>query len=101
MSDTDVDLSRLERQIGRLLRVGVAVSATALGAGLVLALAGVPLARPLLNAGLVVLMAIPFTRIVASFADAVRRRDRLLAGSTAIVLCVMLLSLVYALHVRR
>lgn len=94
---SEENLSRLETQIGRLLRVGVVVSATLLSIGLVLTLAGAPVADRLLQMGLVVLMAIPFTRILASFADALRRRDRLLAGSTAVVLLVMALSLVYSL----
>ena len=92
------DLSRLEEQIGRLLRVGVVLCAIALGLALALALAGNGWASPLLRIGLAILMAIPVTRIAASFFDAMRRRDALLAFSTAIVLLVMALTLLYSLH---
>ena len=75
---TDAELSRLEHQIGRVLRVGVVLSAIALAAGLVCRFAGIRRARSqLLRIGLVILlMAIPVARIVASFVDAIRRRDR-------------------------
>ena len=53
------DLSRLEAQIGRLLRVGVVLCAIALGFGLALAFAGNAWASPLLRVGLAILMAIP------------------------------------------
>ncbi len=92
------DLTRLEEQIGRLLRVGVLLSAVTLGLGLALALAGHPWSSPLLRVGLAILMAIPVTRIAASFFDAMRRRDALLAAATAIVLFVMALTLIYSLR---
>lgn len=94
---TDQDLTRLEHQIGRVLRLGVMLSAGALGLGLLLSFAHVAAAPWLLNAGLVLLMAIPVTRIAASFGDAVRRRDRLLGWATAIVLLVMATTLGYQL----
>ncbi|HUL72151.1 MAG TPA: DPP IV N-terminal domain-containing protein [Vicinamibacterales bacterium] len=94
------ELSRLEEQIGRVLRLGVALSATTLGAGLVLAFIGAAVAPLLLSVGLAVLMAIPVTRIAASFVDAVRRHDGLLSWSTAVVLSVMALTLVYSLQSR-
>jgi uncharacterized membrane protein len=90
------DLSRLEHQIGRLLRIGVVLSGSALGLGLALSLAGVAASAALIRAGLVLLMAIPVVRILASFVDAVRRRDRLLAWSTAFVLSVMLATWLYS-----
>ena len=52
----------------------------------------------LLRLGLAIPMAIPVTRIAASFFDAMRRRDALLASSTAIVLLVMALTLLYSLR---
>ena len=64
------DLARLEEQIGRLLRVGVVLCAAALGLGLALAFAGSAWASPLLRIGLAILLAIPVTRIAASFFDA-------------------------------
>ncbi len=98
MSD-DPKLERLEHQIGRVLQVGVIVSATALACGLVLTVAG--LARPatiLLKTGLVVLIAIPATRIIASWVDALRRRDVLLASATSIVLAVLVILFVILAH---
>lgn len=97
---SDPDLARLEHQIGRVLRLGVLISASVLGLGLLLALLDIDGAEPLLRAGLVLVMAIPLVRIGASFVDAVRRRDRLLVGSTAIVLLVMMASLLFSLRVR-
>ncbi len=82
-------LDRLERAIGGILRAGVALSASALTLGLVLELLGVADATRILNAGLVLLMLIPVTRILVSFVDALYRRDRLLAVATAIVSAVL------------
>ncbi len=82
-------LDRLERAIGGILRAGVALSASALALGLVLELLGVADATRILNAGLVLLMLIPVTRILVSFVDALYRRDRLLAVATAIVSAVL------------
>ena len=90
---TDQALSRLESQIGRLLRIGVAMSASALAAGLILC----ALARDLFLGGLVLLMAIPLARILTSFVDALRRGDRLLSWATGIVLLVMAMTVVYSL----
>jgi uncharacterized membrane protein len=94
------DLSRLEHQIGSVLRVGVALSAGALIVGLALFFAASPWAGALLNAGLVLLMAIPVTRIIASFIDGCRRRDWLLVWATAFVLVVMAATLAYSLRNR-
>jgi uncharacterized membrane protein len=95
------DLSRLEHQLGRLLRVGVAVSAAALALGLIFALGGLADGDAIMRGGLVLLMAIPITRILASFVDAVRRGDRLLSGATAFVLVVMVLTVVYSWRLKR
>jgi uncharacterized membrane protein len=95
------ELTRLEHQIGRVLRVGVALSAAALAMGLVLAIGGIDAGNTVMRAGLILLMAIPITRILASFVDAIRRGDRLLAGATAFVLIVMMLTVVYSIHLRR
>jgi len=94
-------LSRLEHQIGALLRVGVVLSASALAIGLLLSVTGVADADLVMRAGLVLLMAIPVARILASFVDALRRGDRLLSGATAFVLVVMVLTVVYSLELRR
>jgi uncharacterized membrane protein len=93
---SDPDLERLEHQIGRVLRAGVVLSATILAAGLVMALSGVTHAARVLDAGVILLVAIPVARIAMSFVDAIRRRDRLLAYSTAAVLLVLAALFVYA-----
>jgi len=95
------ELSRLEHQIGRLLRVGVALSAAALAIGLVSSLSGFTFGDEIMRGGLILLMAIPITRIIASFVDAIRRHDHLLSGATAFVLIVMTLTVVYSWELRR
>jgi uncharacterized membrane protein len=95
------ELTRLEHQIGRLLRIGVATSAAALGVGLVCALVGMPVGDAIMRGGLILLMAIPVARILASCVDALRRHDHLLAGATAFVLVVMVLTIVYSWELRR
>lgn len=82
-------LNRLEHAIGAILRVGLVLSATSLALGLVLKALGVAEATLLLNAGLVLLMLIPVTRILVSFVDAIYRRDTWLAIATAIVSAVL------------
>ncbi|TAK15998.1 MAG: DUF1634 domain-containing protein [Acidobacteria bacterium] len=84
------DLNRLERLLGGILLAGVALSATALIAGLLLMAMGSPGAGFALTTGLVLLMCIPAARILASFGDAVVRRDGLLAAATAFVSLVLL-----------
>ena len=97
----DPQLSRLEHQIGRLLRVGVVLSAAALALGLACAAGGIGASDAIMRGGLVLLMAIPVMRILASFIDAVRRGDRLLSGATAFVLIVMALTVVYSWRLKR
>lgn len=82
---TPQDFQRLERLITGVMRGGVALSSSVLLVGLVLAAAGAAAAPPVLNAGLVLLMLIPATRIVVSLVDAAVRRDLLLAGATLFV----------------
>lgn len=79
------EMNRIEAVIGTILRAGVALSAAAMIAGLAMTAAGMPSASRVLNGGLVLLMMIPTSRILASLADALYRRDRLLAIATAIV----------------
>jgi uncharacterized membrane protein len=97
----DRDLERLEHQIGRLLMVGVWISALALFAGLVMWFAGMPHADRVLACGLILLMAIPVARIATSLVDAIRRHDRLLAWSTATVLTVLAILLAAVDHLKR
>jgi uncharacterized membrane protein len=91
-------LASLERVIARVLLTGVAVSAATLAAGLVLSALNVPWAGRVLDAGLILLMAIPIVRIIASSADAARRRDWTLVGATVFVLIVMGLTLAFSLR---
>ena len=91
------ELSKLEDRIGRILRLGVAGSFAVLTMGLALWSAGAASADRLPNAGLVLLMTIPIARILTSFLDAVRRRDRLLSWSTAAVLLILSVTIAYAL----
>ncbi len=79
-------LAMLELVIGRLFRTGMIISAIALIAGLVLWVAHSSLATPLLLSGLVVLMAVPAARVLASSIDALRRRDTLLIAATLAVI---------------
>jgi len=93
------ELARLEGLITRVLRLGVALSAATLLVGLVATLIGGVVAGPWLRAGLILLMAIPVARIATALIDAIRRRDTLLGWSTAVVLLVMLVSLLWSLRV--
>jgi len=89
MTMRDQDLSRLDRHIGRLLRVGVSIVVTLLAVGLALDAAGIAASRRVLQCALVILLFIPGSRVVASFIDALRSRDRLLALSTGIVITIL------------
>ena len=91
------DFDRLERQISLVLTFGLKVSGTALGLGLLLSLLELPGGGALLGFGLAVLLGIPVARIAASFEDAIRRRDTLLALSTALVLLTMTVTLLYTM----
>jgi len=94
---TQPDFSRLEHRIAGILRIGIAASAICFVVGLVLWTTGRGPAVRVLDAGLVALMCVPISRIGASFVDAVRRRDRLLAWSTALVLVMLALTTVYSM----
>lgn len=87
------DFDRLERLIAGVMRGGVALSSSILVAGLVLAFAGAPAATAVLNAGLIVLMLIPATRIVVSLVDAVVRKDSLLGLATLFVTILLTLQI--------
>lgn len=93
------DTSRLERQIGRLLRFGAFAATAVLAAGLVghIAFPASAAPDPILRAGLILLMATPVARVVASVIDYVHQRDWLFAALTAAVLVVLLGSLVYGI----
>ena len=84
-----LNFRRLESMITGVMRVGVALSSTILLVGLVMKFAGASSATPVLNAGIVILMLIPATRIVVCLVDAALRRDALLAFATTIVIIVL------------
>jgi uncharacterized membrane protein len=93
MEPQDEDaIDRLELQVGRLLQAGVWLSAACLAAGLALwiALGSAPLPNTLLTIGLVVLMLTPLARVIASLVAYVRLRDWFFAGTTVLVLLVLI-----------
>lgn len=90
-------MTRLERTIGLVLRVGVSASSIALAAGLILALLGAPGAQWLLHIGILTLLATPVARVMVSIAEYVGERDWTFVALTAIVLVELLASAVAAL----
>ena len=99
---TSAQTARLERVIGRVLRGGVVLSSVCLMAGLVLSLAGVEsAATDLLNAGIIVLLATPVSRVVVSTVEYVVERDWPFATLTFIVLLELVASAVAALVFNR
>jgi uncharacterized membrane protein len=99
---TSTQTARLERVIGLVLRGGVVASSVCLMAGLVLSLAGVePAATVLLNAGIIVLLATPVSRVVVSTVEFVVERDWPFATLTFIVLLELIASAVAALVFNR
>jgi uncharacterized membrane protein len=90
---------RLERTIGVVLRAGVALSSTCLGAGLLLTFAGPPgFANLLLQLGIVILLATPVARVLVSIADYARQRDWTFTGLTIVVLVELTAGAVAALR---
>ncbi|HTV03166.1 MAG TPA: DUF1634 domain-containing protein [Luteitalea sp.] len=82
--------SRVEVLLGRTLGIGVAVSTVLLAIGLVMTLTvGGPVAGGLLNAGLLVLMGTPMTRVLISCVEYIRERDWFFAISGIAVLLVL------------
>jgi uncharacterized membrane protein len=99
---TSTQTARLERVIGLVLRGGVVASSVCLMAGLVLSLAGVePAATVLLNAGIIVLLATPVSRVAVSTVEYVVERDWPFATLTFIVLLELVASAVAALVFNR
>jgi uncharacterized membrane protein len=91
------ELDRLERVVSLIMRIGVFVSASLLIAGLVLAALAHPWAGSALKFGLIVLMAIPAARILASIGDAVLRRDALIGLAATFVAAVLLWQFLHSL----
>jgi uncharacterized membrane protein len=94
---TAPEFDRLEHVIGRLLSVGVVLCSAILAIGLVLSFLQSPFANVVIGTGLVVLIATPVARILASLIDATRRRDTLLVWATLIVLSIMAITTLYSL----
>jgi uncharacterized membrane protein len=96
-------MTRLERIIGVLLRVGVSASSLCLAVGLALSFvdAGVPASRILLQTGVVVLLATPVARVVVSIVEYGLQRDWVFVALTLTVLVELLASAVAAMYGRR
>jgi uncharacterized membrane protein len=90
-------MTRLERTIGIVLRVGVTASSIALAAGLIFSLLDAPGSQWLLHIGILTLLATPVARVVVSIAEYAAERDWTFVALTAIVLVELLASAVAAL----
>jgi uncharacterized membrane protein len=99
MNDTQPSGVRLERILGRLLVTGLTIAAICLAAGLLFYLARPDgaAAAPILNAGLVVLMATPILRVLVSVVEYARMRDWLFMVTTMVVLGVLAATVLFAL----
>jgi uncharacterized membrane protein len=96
---TGLSADRLERILGRVLGIGVAASTVCLAVGLLLTFAtgNTGVARGLLSAGILVLIATPVVRVAVSSAGYARQRDWLFVGLTLVVLGELLSSIIAAL----
>jgi uncharacterized membrane protein len=95
-------IDRLERVVGRSLRIGVTASSVALAAGLLLAVFGDDVvAAVLLNAGIVFLLATPVARVLISIVEYTRDRDWTFVALTVVVLIELMASAVAALIFNR
>jgi len=92
------DVEHLELIIGRVLRFGTATSSTCFAVGLSLMILGRggALARVLLPAGLIILLATPAARVIVSVVEYVRERDWLFVAFTLTVLLALAASVVAA-----
>jgi uncharacterized membrane protein len=93
-------LERLERNLGRLLVAGVALSAVALALGLALQLVepGSTVSQDLLSAGFMILMATPMLRVIVSVVEYVLMREWFFMATTLVVVAELAAAVVYALH---
>jgi len=91
---------QLEEWLGRLLGIGTTVSVGLLAAGLVLwvAFGAHPMVQGVLTSGLLVLVATPVGRVVASTVGFAMQRDWQMVLMTGLVLVSLALSLVVALR---
>lgn len=84
--------------LGRLLTAGMALSATCLVVGLILAYVdrarGAPTGpHPLLDAGLIILMVTPLVRVLVSLSEEIRDRNWFFASVALIVITVLCVTL--------
>lgn len=99
MSAPPESLDRLEHYLGRLLSIGILLSAIALAAGIIMYLFDPgPIANRLLAVGLIALMATPMLRVAVSVVEYIRMREWFFVATTVIVLAELTLSVVYALR---
>ncbi len=98
MKDEEAD--RLERVVGRVLRVGWMTSTSILAVGLALALLvpGFTPATTVIRVGLIVLLLTPVSRVVASVVEYTIDRDWLFAALTFMVLAIILASMLVAVE---
>jgi uncharacterized membrane protein len=82
---------RLEAMIGHVLRFGTVASTTLFAVGLLMTVASfqISVARVLLDAGLVMLLATPAARVVVSVVEYIRERDWIFVGLTLVVLLAL------------
>jgi uncharacterized membrane protein len=97
------DPARLERIVGVVLRLGVTASSVCLALGLALSFVGggAGVARALLHAGIIVLLATPVARVLVSMGEYALQRDWVFAGLTLMVLLELLGSAVAATYGRK
>ena len=93
----EIDFTRLETLLGRVLLGGVLSSAGCLAAGLTLSLLRAGPADALLTIGLMILMATPILRVVVSLVEYVRMRDWFFVATTMVVLLVLFVTIAVAM----
>ena len=91
---------RMERLLGKVLGVGLAISVVVLASGLALTLAGAAPAAAdrTLRVGLMILMATPVARVMAATVEYAMERDLAFLAITLSVLAVLFASLLAALY---
>lgn len=92
----NTQLERLEDLLGRVLIGGVVASATILAIGLIVEFTPYN-AHPVLQLGLILLMATPILRVAVSLVEYIRMRDWFFSATTGAVLVVLLTSIALAL----
>jgi hypothetical protein len=95
-------LATLELRLRRVFVAGLSASAIslALGLGMYFVAPDATSTSYLLRAGLIVLMATPFLRVVVSIGEYVRLRDWVFTALTIAVLAELMVTMIYALQQR-